>query len=204
MQFSPSPQITESLLLISFLVCVNFIVNHLVEYSCSTQSMMAKYAIAKHGFTLAAVFFMLVLFSRYNTIPPYLLVILTFVMYIVFLLLMRCDPYFLIAFVIVMVIVFYIEAEKNYRVNTKTMTDGEKQKWSKFQLALQGLSLVIVIIGVVVYIGQESREFKRDWNWSKFWFGDGECDKDGVPVVKPFHKDFHDGVKRISKSAKAR
>ena len=191
--------ITEGLLLVSFLVCINFLVNHLKEFSCSMQSLLSDTILVKHGFNIVAIFFALVLFSRYNAMPPHIIIAITFAMYVIFLLLMRCDYRFVLLFIATMLVVFYIEAEKNYRYSRKIIHDEEKKKLTRIQLALQCASLVFVVIGVVIYIGQHSREFKKGWSWFKFWFGSSECTGDGFPIKKTMFGDITDGIKRIVK-----
>lgn len=100
-------------------------------------------------------------------------------------------------------VIFYLEASKNY--NIKDMKEHEKNKikeeYEKYQLILQVVSVLTVVIGVVVYIGQHEREFGKKWSWTKFWIGVNKCSGNGS-VEKDVITDFKDGLKRIFQSFK--
>ncbi len=113
-------QINETILIIYFLVAVNFLFNRLKDFSCHTQTWLTKNLIAKHLFNVAAIFFVIVLFTRSKPIHPIALIILTFVMYGFFMIITRCDHRFLAVFLISMVIVFLIEAYKSYYKEQET------------------------------------------------------------------------------------
>lgn len=191
-------ELRESILIISFLVCINFLFNKVKDFSCNTQSLLHDNLLAKHSFNFLAVFFLLVLFARSSPMTPWWLLVLTLLMYVVFILITRCDYRFLIIFLGIMFVVFFIEADKNYKYSIQKIDDKQKKDLTQIQFYLQCVSLGIVVIGVLVYMGQHSREFKNDWSWTKFWFGVATCANDGVPVKKSIIGDVKSGIKRIA------
>ena len=120
-------------------------------------------------------------------------------MYIFFILITRCDYRFVFIFIFCMLIVFYIEAQKNFA--TDKLPDNkkkeERKKYEMIQYIVEIISIVCVIIGVLVYMGQHSREYKNNWNWNLFWFGTLKCRGNGVPVLKSIREDSIDGIIRL-------
>jgi hypothetical protein len=146
----------------------------------------------KHGFNLLAVFFVLVIFTRSKPVHPSLLIGISVVMYIFFIMLTRCDFVFLMGFMICVTVVFYIEADKQYKLAT------EDKKAEKIQGILYIVSVVFVLLGVLVYLGKHSREYKKNWDWNKFILGVSKCAGNGSRS-KSILEDFKDGMKMIFK-----
>lgn len=191
--------IQQGILLLYFLVSVNFLFNKMKDFSCHVQTIVNKNLVAKHGLNILAVFFVLVLFTRSLPVHPLILIGLTFVMYVFFLLITKCDYKFLTGFLLCMVIVFYIEAHKLYKVTQEPQNaEAIKEKYSAMQMYIQILSIVLVLFGFVIYIGQHAREYKDTWNWKKFWIGVAKCSENGSYETNVF-KDFDDGIKRLVK-----
>ncbi len=202
-------QINETILIIYFLVAVNFLFNRLKDFSCHTQTWLTKNLIAKHLFNVAAIFFVIVLFTRSKPIHPIALIILTFVMYGFFMIITRCDHRFLAVFLISMVIVFLIEAYKSYYKEQETKQEiqeiQEKQHYIErqksfltTQLIVQIFSILIVFVGFFVYLGQKSREYPK-WNWRKFWLGVEKCKGNSLSrkLQRDIFTDLLHGLKRI-------
>lgn len=195
-------QVNETILIVYFLVAINFLFNRLKDFSCHTQTWLTKNLIAKHLFNIAAIFFVIVLFTRSNPVHPIILIILTFAMYAFFMVITRCDHRFLTVFLVSMVIVFLIEAYKSYYKQKDKETNTEDPYRQKVllatQLTVQVMSILIVFFGFFVYVGQKSREYPK-WNWNKFWLGVHKCK--GNSLSHKLHRDvftdFLHGIKRI-------
>ena len=186
-------QFTDSILLVTFLVSINFLFNRLKDFSCGTQRLFSENVFAKHSFNVAAVFFVLVLFMRSEPLHPLIIIVLTFAIYAFFILVSKSDSRFLVGFLVCMVVVFYLEAWKNYQKKKKE----EVKQITQYQLTVQIIGTVLILIGVLVYMGQHSREYKKNWNWSKFWFGLPSCSENGIPIKKDLVGDLKDGLKRL-------
>ncbi len=194
-------KIIEGFIIVYFIVALNFLFNKLKDFSCSVQGVWNNHVSFRHFLNIIGVFFLLVLFTRTNPIAPHWLIIATFLMYLFFILITRCDFKFVMIFLLCMIIVFYLEAHKVYQKTLDLPTKEEdKKNIEKIQLSIQLFSLIIVIIGVVVYIGQHVREFGKEWNWSLFWFGVQKCTGDSVPVSKSLLSDINLGFKQILSS----
>lgn len=174
----------QSLVLVYMLVAVNFMFARLKDFSCNVSALVTGNMAVKHGLNLVATFFVLVLLTKSTPpIHPLLLVGLTVAMYAFFMLITRCDYRFLAAFVVLTTVVFYIEASKMYAVKTKRADEteeGVQTKFTRAQVALQVLSFACVLLGTLVYIGQHTREYSRDWSWYKFWVGKPACAGNGT------------------------
>jgi hypothetical protein len=189
----------ENVIILYFLVVINLLFGKLKDFSCNMQGVINDSVFVRHMLNIIGVFFLLVLFTRTTPINPLILVLATFVMYIFFILITRCDYRFVFVFIFCMLIVFYIEAQKNF--TTDKLPDNnkkeERKKYEKIQYIVEVISVVCVIIGVLIYMGQHSREYKNNWNWNLFWFGTLKCRGNGVPVLKSIREDSIDGIIRL-------
>lgn len=213
-------QINEGILLATLLVCINFLFNRLKDFSCSTQALLNDNLLAKHAFNILAIFFVLVLFTRSAPLEPKFILLLVMLMYVFFIMITKCDYRFLVLFLILMGIVFYMEADKNWRfrgekffffssasANKTAGADAEEEERKTGNLTKRDVifaqfwvelfSLIVVLIGVIVYMGQHSREFVEDWSWKSFWLGVNKCTGDGIPIRKSVWGDLVDGLRRI-------
>lgn len=194
--------IHEGIILVYFLVAINFLFNKMKDFSCHVQGIVNDSLLVKHGLNVLAVFFLLVLFTRSTPMPPAFLVGSTFVMYGFFMVITKCYYTYLAGFLLCMVVVFYIEAQKNYEVSKYPQRAEEiKKRYERPQFVMHAISMVLVLVGFLVYLGQHSREYKKGWDWGKFWLGVKECAGNGDPgSPKPVLKDIADGVKRMFKA----
>lgn len=192
--------IREGIILVYFLVAINFLFNKMKDFSCHVQDIVNDNLFAKHGLNILAVFFLLVLFTRSTPMAPWFLIAATFVMYAFFMVITKCQYMFLGGFLLCMFVVFYLEAQKSYEVSKDPQnTDAIKKKYEKPQIVLHAISLVLVFIGFLVYLGQHSREYKNNWNWLTFWLGVSKCSGNGVPgKPKSLLGDVSDGLKRLA------
>lgn len=194
--------IHEGVILVYFLVAINFLFNKMKDFSCHVQGIVNENMFVKHGINILGVFFLLVLFTRSTPMPPSFLVGATFVMYGFFMVITKCYYTYLGGFLLCMAVVFYLEAQKNYEISKDPAKASEiKKKYEKPQFVLHGISMVLVFIGFFVYLGQHSREYKRGWSWKKFWLGVKTCANNGVPgSPKPMLTDIGEGLKRLVKT----
>lgn len=189
----------ENVIILYFLVVINLLFGKLKDFSCNMQGVINDSVFVRHFLNIVGVFFVLVLFTRTTPTNPLILVLATFVMYIFFILITRCDYRCVFIFLFCMLLVFYLEAHKNFV--TYKLPDQEKKeerkKYATIQYIIEVISLVCVIIGVLIYMGQHSREYKRNWNWNLFWFGTLKCKGNGVPKLKSIKHDTYDGLRRL-------
>lgn len=212
-------KIYDGLLVLYMLVGVNFLLGRLKDFSCETQAFLNNSLAARHLFTIAALFFVIVLFTRKEPlVRPVLLPLLVLALYALFLVISRCDYRFLAAFMIVLTAMFYLEAERAYRISKSKEEEGRDggdrdgrrtrdrrtlDLITKAQRAAQVIAMIIAIIGCIVYIGQHAREYASDWSWKTFWLGTKECRKNSSPhhtgsVAGRLMQDIQDGVLRIA------
>ena len=191
--------IQEGLLVVYFLVAINFLFNKLKDFSCHVQRITTENLYVKHGLNIIAVFFLLVIFTRGNPMPPNFIVAATFVMYGFFILITRCEYRFLAVFLTCMVIVFYIEATKAYKLSQNPPNKEElKKKYEKTQVEIQIFSFVVVVVGVLVYIGQHVKEYKDTWDWHTFWVGVNKCAGNGSMQNANILNDLTLGIRKMT------
>jgi hypothetical protein len=190
----------DGLLLLYFLIAINFLFSKMKDFNCQVQKIINDSVSIKHILNLLAVFFILVLFTRSTPMHPLIYIAVTFVMYLFFILITKCDYRFLGGFLVCMTIMFYLEADKLYKLS-KNPENAEdiKNNYNKYELYIQYLSIFFVIIGVIIYIGQHSREYKHDWKWRYFWLGLPTCKGNGAIDSKRIVKDITDGAKKLFK-----
>ncbi len=197
-------KIIDAFIVVYFIVLLNFFFNKLKDFSCNIQRIWNNSISLRHSLNFVTMFFLLVIFTRNNAVAPHILVLSTFVLYLFFILVTRCEFKFLMAFVVCMFITFYIEAYKVYKLSLKNISQEEKDNIKtnveKIEISVQVLAIIIVLIGVIVYIGQHVREFGKEWNWTLFWFGVQKCTGDSVPVSKSLLSDINLGFKQILSS----
>lgn len=197
-------QIIEGFIVVYFIVLLNLFFNKLKDFSCNVQRIWNNYVSIRHILNFITMFFLLVIFTRNNPVAPYILIIASFILYIFFILVTRCEFNFLVAFIICMVITFYLEAYKVYKLSLKSISQEEKDTMKinieKIEINVQIIAIIIVLIGVLVYIGQHVREFGKDWNWTLFWLGTQKCAGDGVPESTSMLSDISLAFKQILSS----
>jgi len=198
----------ETLLIVYFLVALNFLFNRLKDFSCHTQTWLTNNIAAKHVFNLAAIFFVIVLFTRSTPIHPLVIIVLTMSMYALFMVITKCDYRFIGAFVAAMTLVFLIESYKNYYKHKYTNTNSTVQEQERheilhkkllaLQVIIQLISLILIFVGFFVYVGQKSREYPK-WKWSVFWLGAVKCKGNSLAkrLKRTVVQDFVDGIKKI-------
>lgn len=200
----------ESLVLVYFIIAMNFLINRLDSFSCNLHKVLMSSMWIKHVFNLVMTFFVIVIFTRNNPIKPIILIAFTLIIYALFMLITRCDYRFLAVFMIIMTGLMYLEAERAYVVHVQTQKNKEDiddddaaeiaKEIQSVQCGLQIVSLVIVLLGVVVYIGQHSREYGKDWSWKLFWLGVSTCkggELDTAHVDSNIVNDFLGGLVKL-------
>lgn len=189
----------ENVIILFFLVVINLLFGKLKDFSCNMQEVINGSVFVRHMLNIIGVFFLLVLFTRAIPTNPLILVLTTLVMYIFFILVTRCDYRFVFIFIFCMLIVFYLEAQKNF-VTDKLPDNTKKEERKKYEIVqyiVEIISIVCIIIGVLIYMGQHSREYRNNWDWGLFLFGTLKCSGDGVPILKSVKHDVYDGIRRI-------
>lgn len=190
---------SEGFIIIYIIVAVNFMMGKMKDFSCNVQRLVNDNLYAKHVFNMVAVFFVIVIFTRNAPQHPAFIVAMTIAMYLYFILLTRCDVVFLMGFIMCMCIIFYIEADKQYKL-TQVKEEAEKgaikSGSEEKQMIVNIVAMILVVIGVVVYMGQHSFEYKKNWDWLKFFLGVAKCQGNGS-VSHGFWKDVGEGCARL-------
>jgi hypothetical protein len=105
---------------------------------------------------------------------------------------------------ILIIIVLFIEAYKSYYKKQieqgNTELTARRQFLIDIQLILEVISVILVVIGFLMYLGQKSREYPK-WSWYKFWVGVEKCSATSLSkrLQRGMLTDLLDGLKRLVK-----
>lgn len=185
------------------LVAISFFFNRFKDFSCSTQRLFVNNIVVRHVFNLVSVFFMIVLLTRTTPVNPRFIILFTLGVYGIFILLTRCDIRFIVVYFIVATIIFYIEIEKSYlKVKHPDREEGLYKthmiKLSQIQIILEILSIVLIIIGCLIYIGQKSKiHGNKNWKWSTFFLGTVKCSNLPKKINSNIGSDLLEGLRRV-------
>jgi len=180
----------EFIYIIAFAVGFNFLFDKLKSFSCTADKYMTQYLLLRHWFYFLPVFFITVVFTNNNYILKdvpdfqryYKLLLITLCVYLLFLCMVRCNIWFLFVFSVLSMIAYCIYSESTYvkiqikNRNENDETDETFLKWLRATFrTLIVISLLILVVGVVVYIGKQSQDHNGEWSWVRFWLGVEKC-----------------------------
>jgi hypothetical protein len=198
---APPPLVTldTTSMILCLLVGISFLFNRLKDFSCSAQRIFNAHLYVRHIFNMVAIFFMVVLFTRNNPVPPYIVIEFSLGMYVFFIMLTRCDFRFICAYFFIVLVIFYIEAQKSWlKVQNPDSVDERIKRKTLAQMILKCIALTVVLIGCIVYIGQKSRHHTgTHWSWGRFFLGAEMCADVPQRVQKTVGADFVAGLERI-------
>lgn len=149
--------------------------------SCRTQKLFGKSMVSKHVIALISLYFFVVISdSKLQQYNPVITLLGTFLIYVYFLCMAKVEArYFIITLFILTVIAFF----QIYRQYLKKKDDNElgkiersiKQNIDKIQTCLIIISLLITLIGLLVYMGMKKIEYNKDFKYNTFFIGKPVC-----------------------------
>lgn len=188
-------------LVVYLLVAISFFFNRFKDFSCSTQNLFANNIVIRHVFNLISVFFMIVLLTRTTPVNPRYVILFTLCVYCIFILLTRCDVRFIVVYFVLATIIFYIETEKSFltvKYPQKEDSHPLQITLSHVQIVIETLSVIAVIIGCLIYIGQKSAiHGNKNWNWMTFFLGTVKCSSTPKRLPRDISLDLVEGLRRV-------
>ena len=149
--------------------------------SCRTKKLFATSMFAKHLIAMMSLYFFVVVSdSKLQQYNPVITLIGSLVLYIYFLCIAKVESKF---FIIILIILTLLAFFQIYREYLTKKTDKElgfidglvKNNIDNIQLSLIVISLLITIIGLLVYIGMKKLEYKNGFRYKTFFLGKSEC-----------------------------
>lgn len=147
---------------------------------CRVQQLFSTNVVARHLLGFFTLTFFVVLASKQN-LPFNSLIAGSIFMYVYFLMLSRTRPYAWLTVVLIAAIVYMMELMKHDMDNNSIQRSElikslpDKETMSKIQIGLITVSMIITIIGFVIYLGEKKVEYGRRFDLKDFVFGKPEC-----------------------------
>lgn len=169
-QFSDFEINNKALFILYLLIASNYL-NAL--YNCRLQDLFERNMYLKHIFGFFTLFFFVVLTEQsIQGVTIMRKVWMTVKIYILFVLTTRMNQYLfvIIWFIFFTSVVISIEIE-----NSKDETYKDKMK--KVQSYLSYLGIIVIILGVLTYLGEKKNEYGKSFNYKTFFVGTVNCRK---------------------------
>ena len=167
----------KGLLLIFLAILCNFIGDTM---NCHIQRSIQQYTFIKWIIILGLIYFTINFTSSSNTNPSWLL-LYSLIILVIFILFMK---QYHITFYISIVLLLGIFSLNQYLVYYKNLgeQEGNVGKYDtlirriEFTLVSLGITLVILlVIGNIIYLQKQRKEFPTNFNWITFYFGASPC-----------------------------
>lgn len=175
--------VTNKLFVFYMIIAANFLA---VVFSCDVQRMLTKNIYAIHLVAIMTMYFSVVLVdsTENKKTNPMMNVIWTSSLYLVFLLSTHCHFKWFFSAIIVMFTVFFFQSIKTF---VQDILEDDTHKAHKIpgasrvlylvmktieyaQLSVQFVIASLIVIGFMVYTGEQSVKFGDGWNWKQYWF----------------------------------
>jgi hypothetical protein len=151
------------------IICGNFMAPLL---SCSVQNALEKSMFLRHIIGLLTfIFFVGLTNIKKKKFSKILLQSLQY--YFLFILTTRMDIRFWIPFILCFAVLFLLE---NYK-NIEELDEKEKQTLEPYEHGIFVLSIVILVFGVLTYLGAKKIEYQSFFSIVSFIFGNPSCRK---------------------------
>jgi len=164
--------------LMTLIVSANFLAE---TFPCKIQYLLKNSMYFKHFFGFLTMMFFVILTIPNRKIQIKKLLFDSVMLYVGFILLGKThSPVFFIIFSI-LCIIYILELMKNEKKDKIMENEGDYNTYKKlefYQNILKYLSIVLLIIGVLSYMGDKKLEYKKNFNYELFIVGKQSCNND--------------------------
>jgi hypothetical protein len=147
--------------------------------SCRTQTLFTNNMYSKHIIALISLyFFVIVSDSKLQKYNPIITLFGTIFIYIYFLCISKVESKYFIIILVVLTLIAFTQIYKEYLENTQKLSNFEKkikQKINLIQQILIGLTFIVTLIGLLIYLGMKKIEYKSKFNYKLFLLGKHKC-----------------------------
>ena len=168
----------KGLLLIFLAILCNFIGDTM---NCHIQRSIQQYTFIKWVIILGLIYFTINFTSSSNTNPSWLL-LYSLIILIIFILFMKQYHVTFYISIVLLLGIFSLNQYLVYYKNLEQQEEGNVGKYDtlirriEFTLVSLGITLVILlVIGNIIYLQKQRKEFPTNFNWITFYFGASPC-----------------------------
>lgn len=163
----------KNLFILYLIIAANFLAQ---TFGCKTQYLLNNNMYAKHLIGFFTLFFFVILMSQNNTEDENLYfkkIGVTLILYILFILSTKTKGVYFNIFITLIGI--------NYLINTYIDSlDKDKfkeriEKLKKYSKLIGRLSIIVLVIGVILYYNEKKIEYIGEFKINKFLFGNVDC-----------------------------
>jgi len=168
---------TKGLLLIFLAILCNFLADTM---NCSIQYTLYKYPFVKWFIMLCLIYFTINFTSSSNINPTWLFIYSIIILFI-FILFMKQNP---ITFYISIVLLITIFSIHQYSIYYQKLTEEEEnnhdydriiQRLENTVVVLEVCLILLLVIGNMLYLRKQRKEYKKKFKWFSFYFGTNPC-----------------------------
>lgn len=157
-----------------FLLLVAISGNYIKEmFPCGFQKLFDNSVVMKYILTFFILFISIILIKPSITKNKNLVYVfgISIFIYIWFLLMAKMNVYFFLTLLFLLFILYVCIQYYNY----KKLSDEDKKIYDILTTTIFILSIVITVIGFLLYYGEKKYEYKKLFNWKDFFFKNLNC-----------------------------
>jgi len=181
----------KSLFIFNLIISGNYIGN---LFGCRIQELFDKNIYMKHILGFLTLYFFVSLIdseTKYNAIYKLLI---SFTIYIVFILSTKMYYKSWLGFISMIGLVYIISIIKEIFPEDENL----KNILTNIQLGLTVLSVILLLVGMVYYMGEKKIEYREDFEYNKFFFGKPTCKGETPEIDKTISEVISIGLSPIS------
>lgn len=175
--------LAKSLFVFYLIVSGNYLGN---LFGCKTQQVFNENMYVKHLLGFFTLYFFISLVETSDVVPTSLTdrFVFAFVVYIWFIISTRIEVKYWLVLIILLCIIYVLQLNIESE-NKKELPDSKKiENISKIQKIILYISVIITIIGFLIYLGEKKHEYKKSFNYSTFFSGVAKCKNDDYDKIK--------------------
>jgi hypothetical protein len=164
---------SASLFILYLVIASNFLPQ---TFSCRLQELMNTSMVAKHLFAFMTLIFFVVISNMKDSIDAGNIVLISVVIYLWFLISTRVHLSVWIGLIILLGIIYLLQLyenilkDKNQSSNAVTIENIQVGK-----KILSYFSLVVTLIGFIIYLGEKKLEYGNEFSYLTFILGNPKC-----------------------------
>ena len=165
--------------------------NYLGELlGCRLIKLLNEHIITKHLLGFITLFLTLAFTVDLNK-SLFKLFKISCILYIIFILSSKTTKYINYLLIFIFLISFIVQLYKDRlkkKIQLKKITNNEKthlEYIKTFNNYILKIIIALILIGVLIYIGEQKRSYEGDFNYYTFFMGDTECSKGNENINKP-------------------
>ncbi len=165
-------------------------------FPCRLQKLLNNNIYIKHLFSFLTLLFFVVLTAPLDDKSLQNIFYKSLILYIWFILIMRTDPYIFILLLLVIAIIYILILKENELKadleNQNKQKDNNQEKINKINEQItfikninQNLlyaSIILTVIGFILYMGEKKCEYKKNFCYLTFIFGRPSCKNKSPPI----------------------